>query len=80
MAIHDSAYRWTFHADGGVSIEVEVRATNAIRARRRVSGFLAEHDGADWELESVRRAPSRLGALPVPAPIHLSNPQEGRSR
>ncbi len=80
MVNHESTYCWTFHAEGGVSVEVEVHATNAICARRTVSGFLADHDGVDWQLESVRRAPSRLGAIPVPTLIPLSNPQEGLPR
>ena len=80
MTIQECSYRWTFRAERGVSIEVEVRATNAINARRALSGFLSEHDGSDWEIESVSRGSSHFGPIPVPAPLESAGLHQGSLR
>jgi len=64
-----------------MSVEVEVRAESAIAARRRVTGFLAQHDGIAWQIESVSREAHLAGAVEV-LPHVLSEPagrREGRS-
>ena len=66
-------YRWRLISASGVRVEVEIQAANAIGARREVTQFLREHDGAAWSVQSVSRD-LRFGASRG-IPIAIGSPR-----
>jgi hypothetical protein len=53
--VSPSVYLWSLRPEAGLAIEIRITAESAASARREVHRFLAEHDGATWEVECIAR-------------------------
>ncbi len=60
-------YTWSLCPLTGIRVKVEVAALSLIVAQRTVNGFLVEHSGSEWTVESVERVPCPS----LQPPMHL---------
>ena len=66
-------YIWQLQPESDLHLEVQVSAPSVLIARKRILNFLAEHDGAEWQIQSVSRTTQ------VAASGELGDPEATRS-